>query len=333
MSRRFVTSLTMAALIAWAVPGRADEEPADAPAETGAVTGLVVDLQGRPVAGAAVWGVFGQEKFGPTQTGAGGRFRLPALKPDKPVTVWADVPNLARERRDDVRIFPGKDHDIGRLTLLPGTRIRGRVVDAQGKPVAGAGVNLGLYRFQLGHTISSQGTEWTFNADGDGRFATPPLPAGDGHFSLGAPGKVRTFVGKKAEPGTPVVDLGDVTLPDEMPVVGVVADEEGKPAPGVEVIPNYDWQNSVKTDEGGRFTVHGVGKDLKTLRLQSNDYFSPKPFDIAPGQTDLKLTVIKAYEIHGTAVDAETGQPVPVDTVRLCMVRRDPDDGHVTLVG
>ena len=151
--------------------------------------------------------------------------------------------------------------------------------------------------------------------------------------TFSAPGKVRTFVEKKAEPGTPVVDLGDVTLPDEMPVVGIVTDGEGKPAPGVEVIPDYDWENSAKTDKDGRFTVHGVGKDLKSLRLQSNDYFAPKPFDVAPGQTDLKLTVIKAYEIHGTAVDAETGKPVPIDTVRLCMVERDPDDGHVTLVG
>ncbi len=323
----------MAALVAWAVPGRADETPNGAPAETGAVTGLVVDLQGRPVAGAAVWGVFRQEKFGPTRSGADGWFRLPELKPDKPVTVWADVPSLAREHCDDVRIFPGKDHDIGRLTLLPGTRIRGRAVDAQGEPVAEAGVKLDLYRYQLGHTVSSQGTEWTFHADADGRFATPPLPAGEGQFYFSAPGKVRTFVQKNAEPGTTVVELGDVTLPDEMPVVGVVADEEGKPAPGVEVIPDFEWQFSVKTDKDGRFTVHGVGKDLKILRLRSNDYFTPKPFDVTPGQTDLKLTVTKAYEIHGTAVDAETGKPVPLDTVRLCTVERDPDDGHISLVG
>jgi hypothetical protein len=333
MSRPSVTILTMAIMIAWAVHGRADEKPAGVPAQTGAVTGLVVDQQGRPVAGAAVWGVSQQEKFGPTLSGDDGRFRLPALKPDEPVTIWADMPSLARQRRDDVRIFPGKDRDIGRLTLLPGTRISGRVVDAQGKPVARAGVKLDLFRHQLGHTISSQGTEWTLNAAGDGRFTTPPLPAGEGHFSLGAPGKVHTFIQKKAEPGTPVVDLGDVTLPDELPVVGVVTDEEGKPAPGVEVIPDYDWKNPAKTDEGGRFTVHGVGKDLKSLRLESNDYFAPTPFDVAPGQTDLKLTVIKAYEIHGTAVDAETGKPVTVDTVRLCMVRRDPDDGHVSLAG
>jgi hypothetical protein len=192
---------------------------------------------------------------------------------------------------------------------------------------------LDLYRHQLGHTITSQGTEWTVSAGGDGRFATPALPAGNGHLYVSARGKVRTFVGKKAEPGTPVVDLGDIALPDEMPVAGIIIDGEGKAAPGVEVIPDYDWENSAKTDKDGRFTVHGVGKDIKILQLQSNDYFTPKPFDVTPGQTDLKLAVIKAYEIHGTAVDAETGKPVPVDTVRLCIVDRDPDDGHVTLRG
>jgi hypothetical protein len=209
----------------------------------------------------------------------------------------------------------------------------GRVVDAHRKPVSNADVKLELFRHQLGHTITSKGTEWTFSAAGDGRFATSPLPAGIAQFSFSASGKVRTFVGKKAEPGTQVVDLGDVTLPDEIPVAGVVVDQDGKPAAGVEVVPDYDWDHSVKTDTSGRFTIHGAGKDLKILQLQSNAYFSPKPFDVSPGKTDLKLTVIKAYEIHGTAVDAETGKPVPIDTVRLCRVERDPKDGHVTLAG
>jgi hypothetical protein len=333
MTRRTITHFTMFALIAWPVLGRADEQPAVAQAQAGAVTGLVVDRQGHPVAGAAVWGLFNQEKFGPTASGADGRFRLPELTFDKPVTVWADAPGLARERRDDVRIFPGKDHDIRRLTLLPGTRISGRVVDTQGKPVIGAAVALKLYRHQLGHTISSRGTEWTLSAGGDGRFTTPPLSAGNGYFFLSAPGKARVFVQKEVEPGSPAVDLGDVTLPDETLVTGVVTDAEGKPAPGVEIIPDYDWQNAAKSDKDGRFTVHGVGQGIKSLRVQSHDYFAPKEFDVVPSQKDLNLKVIKAYGIFGTAVDAETGKPVLIDTVRLCIVDRDPDDGHVTLRG
>jgi hypothetical protein len=332
MPQRSVAIHTLAILIAWAGHTHADDNPG-AVVQTGAVTGQVVDLQGHPVVGAAVWGVAYQEKYGPTRSDAEGRFHLSGLKLDKPVTVWADVPRLARERRDDVRLFAGKDRDIGRLTLLPGTRMIGRAVDAQGKPVAGADVRLELYRHQLGHTITSQGTEWTFQAGADGRFATVPLPAGSAWFSLRSAGKVRTSAGKTAEPGTLTVDLGDVVLPDEILVSGVVTDGEGKPAPGVEIVADYDWQNPVKSSADGRFTLHGVGKGLKTLHLQSNDYFAPKPFDVAPGQTDLKLTVIKAYEIHGTAVDAETGQPVPIDTVRLCTVVRDPDDGHVSLHG
>jgi Carboxypeptidase regulatory-like domain len=333
MSRRSVTIGTLSTLVAWATLGRAEETPAGAAARTGAATGLVVDLQGRPVVGAEVRGMSYQETYAPTRSGNDGRFRLAGLKPGKPVTVWADAPGLARERREDVHIFPGQDRDIGRLALLPGTRIRGRAVDARGKPVGGTGVKLELYRFQLGHTITAQGTAWTFRADGDGRFATPPLPAGRAQFLLGASGKVHTFVWKNAEPGTPVLDIGDISLPDEMPVAGVVVDGEDQPAPGVEIIPDYDRDNAATSGKDGRFVVHGVGKELKQLRLESNDYFSLEPFDVKPGQTGLKLAVIRAYEIHGTAVDAETGRPVPIKTVQLCTVHRDPDDGRVTLAG
>jgi hypothetical protein len=114
------------------------------------------------------------------------------------------------------------------------TRVCGRVVDAQGKPIAAAGVKLDLYRHQLGHTITSQGTEWTVGAGGDGRFTTPPLPAGKGRFSFSAPGKVRTFLQKNAEPGTFVVDLGDgIQTPINSPV-GAIA--QGIRARGPETI-------------------------------------------------------------------------------------------------
>jgi hypothetical protein len=333
MFRQGVLILTIAALFAWIAHGLADTIPAPGAPQTGTLTGVVVDQEGRPLAAASVWALARQDKFGPTQCGADGRFRLPELPIDKPLTIWAEAPGLARGRCDDIRTFPGKARDIGRLILLPGTRVIGRLVDVQGKPVANVGAKLEVFRHQLGHTIMSQGTEWAFSADHDGRFDTPPLPAGTANFCFSAAGKVRTFVSKNAEPGTAVIDLGDVTLPDELPVGGVVVDQEGNPAPGVEVIADYDWDNPAKTDKGGHFTVHGAGKKLKTLQLQSNDYFSPEPFNVSPGRTDLKLTVIKAYEIHGTAVDAETGKLVPIDTVRLCRVERDPKDGHVTLVG
>lgn len=298
----------------------------------GAVTGRVADARGTPIAGAEVWAVAAREKVGSTRTDADGRFRIADLKEDKDVAIWADAAGFARERRDGLHVFAGRDRDIGTLTLLPGTRLAGRVVDARGRPVAGASVDLKDYRHVLGHTISSEQTEWTFSADAEGRFATGPLPAGLPQIRVAAPGKVRTFLSKKAEPGVAEADLGAIVLADEVLVRGVVVDGDGRPAAGVEVVADYDHENPARTGDDGRFVLHGLGPDAKQVRVQSNDYFAPQPFDIGPDRDDLRLVVIKAYDIRGKAIDAETGEPVPIDTVRLCIVDREPD-GSYTLRG
>ena len=250
MSRRSVTILTMAVLIAWAVHGRADEKPARAPAQTGAITGLVVDLQGRPVAGAAVWGVSYQEKFGPTRSGADGRFRLPDLKFDKPVTVWADAPGLARasRRRPHLPRQGPRPRPAHAPTRHPDARPRRRCTGQTGRRGRHQARPLPPPARPHDHLAGDR-------MDVQRRRRRPLRHAP-------APRRQRPFLpqrtaarsapssSKKAEPGTPVVDLGDITLPDEMPVAGIVTDSEGKPAPGVEIIPDYDWQNAAKDRQG-----------------------------------------------------------------------------------
>ena len=170
------------------------------------------------------------------------------------------------------------------------------------------------------------------SSDADGRFRTPPLPPGTAEFMITSRGKVRTRAGTKSKPGTRKFDLGTIKLENETPVTGVVVDQDGNPAPKVQVFADYDYENEVTTDGQGRFALGGTGKVVKTLHVSSNDYFAPKPFEVGEDRDHVRLVVTKAYEIHGTAVDAETGKPVPIDTVRLCMVGRDPD-GTVSLRG
>ncbi len=231
-----------------------------------------------------------------------------------------------------VHALAGQAHDIGPMTLIPGTRIKGRVADAGGRAIAGAKVKLQVYRRVLGHTIDSNQARWELSSDDQGRFRTPPLPPGEGQLSIAAPGKVRAFVGRRTMPGAPEIDLGDVKLEDEVPIRGVVVDRAGNPAPKVEVIADYDYDNAAITDKEGRFRLGGTGREAKELLLTSNDYFAPKPFPIGPDRETLRLEVIKAYEILGSAVDAETGEPVPIDTVRLCTVVHEPD-GTTSLQG
>ncbi len=88
-------TLLAAALIAWASSARADDKAGGDAAATGAITGRVVDREGRPIAGAEVWGIArgatARDKVGAARTDADGLFRLAPLKEDKPVTVWADA--------------------------------------------------------------------------------------------------------------------------------------------------------------------------------------------------------------------------------------------------
>jgi hypothetical protein len=260
MERSGGVMVLVSAILVGAGEAPADDTKGGQSVGTGATVGRVVDLQGRPIAGAVVWGVAYRDKVGSTSTDADGRFRLAPLNPEKPIDVWGDAPGLARQRREGLHVFPGRDHDIGTLILLPGTRIRGRVVDTHGRPLAGARIAVKDYRHVLGHTITSNETEWTLAAGAEGRFLTLPLPAGTIYLEFDSQGKVRTFVGRTAEPGMEKLDLGDVSLADEVPIRGIVVDQDGKPAPGVEIIADYDYDGAVKTDREGHFTVHGAGK-------------------------------------------------------------------------
>ncbi len=235
-------------------------------------------------------------------------------------------------RKDSIHVFAGREHDIGRLVLFPGTCFRGRTVDSQGQPLAGAKIEIADFRYVLGHTVTSDQTEWTLTSDAQGRFTTALVPPGDVQFQISSPGKVRTFVRRPAEPGTPLAALGDVALADDVPIQGTVVNRDGKPAPGVNVMADYNYHDGVTTDKDGHFTIRASGKDAKQLILRSIHYFAPNPFDLGAKRQSLTLTVSKAYEVNGLAVDAETGKPVPIQTVQLCIVMRDPD-GSYTLLG
>ncbi len=326
MARRFGWFL-LVALVSTGVAAEEEGKP------TAWVAGRVVDPAGRPVAGASVWSVSPlREELAKGRTDADGRFRLGPIPWRERVDVWFEGEGFARGRVEGVAAFEGAGQDLGTLTLLPGVRVIGRVVDVDGRAIPGAKVGIQVYRRVFGHTIASNQSLWALTSDAEGRFRSPPLPPGEGDLMMGTPGKVRNQIDRRLVPGTPEVDLGEVRLEDELPILGVVVDRDGQPAPKVEVVADYDYENPATTGPDGRFTLGGAGREVKQLRLTSNDYFAPDTFPIGPDRRALRLVVSKAYEIHGNAVDAETGAPVKLDSVRLCTVVHLPD-GTTSLQG
>lgn len=324
-------AVTLAAVLVGAGPG------GEATKRTGTVVGRVVDLEGRPVADASVWAGDRDQVATQARTGPDGRFRLGPLSDERSTTVWAGdrEGGLAREHFDDVRVFAGRETDLGDLALAPGARLSGRVVDADGRPVAGARATIVSRHHVLGYTVTPNGPKWTVRGDKQGQFRTPALPVGPLEFIVTAPGKARRYLSPLVEPGQTAIDLGDVRLEDERPITGVVVDQDGRPVARASVVVDADDDHPATTDAEGRFTVHEAAVDAVWLRVEARGYFDPalRPYRELKGQrTDLRIALQKAFTVEGSVVDAETGAPVEFEQVQLCTVERNKDN-KVTLVG
>lgn len=144
-----------------------------------ALHGTVVDLDGKPVAGASVRLIdnaylptplagllFGKYSvFGTTSTDAEGAFRFERLDAGTfQVEVTArGYPALYRK---DLATVLGEDKDAGAVTLLPGGRIEGTVLDDQNLPERGATVTI----------LAEDGSTFETRADQKGEFEFAAVP-------------------------------------------------------------------------------------------------------------------------------------------------------------
>src|ERR1041384_1201207 len=119
-------------------------------AKSGVVTGLVVDEQGRPVAGAKVWGGFGQKPFAQDTTDPSGQFALEKFAAPQLVTVTAD--GFAADQQE---FDPNKVSGPLVFRLSPVRPLLVRTVDESGQGVAGVGLFLQQWRSEE-HTSELQ---------------------------------------------------------------------------------------------------------------------------------------------------------------------------------
>lgn len=114
------------------------------------VAGTVVDPQGAPVAGANVALVYldisrvlfsADGRDAPIVTDEAGRFRIEHVASGR-VAFVAAAPDFAPSRIDELAVVDGGVYEDLVLALGTGATVRGRVVDDQQQPVAGASVEL-----------------------------------------------------------------------------------------------------------------------------------------------------------------------------------------------
>ena len=246
------------------------------------VSGRVLDPAGNPVAGAQV--ARGPNGFTHAdspwlETDRDGRFRVTqADRGSLVLTVRAK--GLAPEMQT-VEVKPAMEPLI--LRLQPASTIRGRVVDRDGRHVAGARVSIGSWRGLNALPMSTA-------TDDAGRFALDDAPADTVLLEARKDGYTFSFQNtvKASDEGV------TITLNPPLKISGEVVDAEtDRTIPEFTIIPGqpFDptilWRDDAKTFTKGRYEVAYFYPSTPTrlLRVEAEGYLpveSP-PFDSAAG--------------------------------------------------
>ena len=248
--------------------------------------------------------------------------------------------NAAQRLQSVIQRLSGPAGPAG--TNAPGTlRCAGTVVDADGKPVAGALVECyqsgGLAR-QFGGVDMEVKQRVTTGTNGAYEFQVSP---GAPMLLARKPGLAPAWI----QHWNPVSDMtGEhLVLTPPTTLAGVVVDEADKPVADAEVWVSTaygEWQSengatsysgylngkearecfSTRTTAEGKFVVQGfptnaaadlaVCKPGKVLRELQREYLGADTMRCRAGQQDIKLVVEPASNVEGKVVAQETGQPL-----------------------
>ena len=316
-------------------PGETVPEKAVVKLERGeTLGGLVQDEQGRPIEGATVymWS-HNFERKDPHEllfdlravTGPDGRWKTagapattgdllgfhinhPDYLSDRDYTSKREKPTIAELRA-------GKAVAV----MTKGVPIEGRVLDADGHPVAGATVFSSPRQESLGSDIR----EFAVTTDEAGHFRTGQvrsevyylLATAKGH----APGRAANPGGKSGS------RRFEIRLGRPRSFAGKVVDSEGKPIEGAFV--NVDtWRKYrflgvfLYTDREGRFQWNDAPDDLLEINVSMQGYLGLHRQHVEATAKDVTFILKPSLTVSGRVFDAETKKPVERALVEYAVV-------------
>lgn len=256
---------------------------------TGRIEGIVVDSLAQPVAAADVW-VAREDgtSLARTKTDGGGVFVLGRVP--LPASRYWRVRAVTPGRLEaSAYVLPREGTGAARLVLFDATRLIGRVVDAEGKGVAGAQVAASYNRSRVLRQKAEAST------DAEGNFVLESVPLGWLDVRATAPGfecastTVRTTGADGGEPAVTIALVPGEGLTVAVEVAGLAADAVSKAT--VRLLPYSDGSLQElpsrlmggSLDADGKWKTAGLPKAQYKVMLTAPGWsFDPREVDLYP---------------------------------------------------
>ena len=307
----------------------------DAVKAKGRITGQVVSLDGTPIDGASVcfcpedapYNAVDQSQMPRTATDRRGCFIL------EPTAYYRLGYRLLVEERGSARssiplpiVFPNQTLELRTIVLSPGQVYHGRVTDLAGQPIRDAQIQISLAVYRTGHCVDNVGPGLQIRTDSEGCFVTPPLMLAAATLlqftHSGFAGHIqRIQVDRVSQPKA----LGKIVLEPEVLCRMHFVNALGEPIPGVRVIGAGDGAaEEPLSDDGGIALIRGLkAQERRWFRAVKDGYISYQDhFADWETSTPIRVVLDRQGMISGVVVDAETGEAVNIDQIRMCNIDR-----------
>jgi protocatechuate 3,4-dioxygenase beta subunit/peroxiredoxin len=276
------------------------------------VKGRLLLPDGSPAANCSIGAPIPSNPYQSARSDGSGRFTLERVTPGEQVDLSASDPEHGARLATTFTVSEDKAEVTFTMEKAASCLLTGRVVDDEGKPVAGMQV---MVVERAGNMSLAAGSGTT---GADGRFTIKALQGGEGSILLGEGGGTIT-ADLKLRLDSERIDKGDLVAPRlDQQVAGVVVDIDGEPVPGADVQGNGVTMRvyaQAQTGSDGRFRLTKLPKDTIQIEAflvdpESRIVRSEVRQQVLAGATDLRL-VMGIKQKADVRAAAKAGEQAP----------------------
>jgi protocatechuate 3,4-dioxygenase beta subunit len=281
--------------------------------------GCVLDARERPVARACV---SADGTSAPVRTNESGEFRI-RVPPHRRYQLYAHPANTTGYSLSSLHLpalSPGEIREGLQLRFCQPARIRIRVTDGNGVPIAGALVRGTVGHDPFGLNRHTNYGDLTQNRTGpDGWLESPGWPEITYHLQVEALGYARQTVEFECHAGSEVVKHIRLARPAAGTLAGVVLSADGEPISGATITAWARTEDSLfssereeyhgaLSDAQGNFWITGLDAETYVLYARAPGHIASDPLEVALGRDDIRIVLDRGISIEGY-VTFESGDP------------------------